>query len=206
MLGVLATLALSGATLSINPTQAQAQTVQIGVVDEDKLADGYKKYADAVASIDKRAQDLDKKIPAFEFLDANESKKFETAIKASVAPNAPASAELDALVAKGLDRRATYTVLVGKAVRSTQETADMGVLTGYSTSNRVALSQLSEQLLQIVRQQQDDTDKTYTENANNVVAQIAAEKKLLMIVRKKALIYSADSVDVTGDVLNRLNK
>lgn len=210
LLGVLTALALSGAILSINPVQTQAQTqgqnVQIGVVDEDKLADGYKKYADAVAAIDKRAQDLDKKIPSYEFLTPDEAKTFENAIKASIAPNAPANPALDTMVQQGMDRRATYTLLIGKAVRSTQETADMAKLQGYSSANRVALSQLSEALLQIVRQQQDETDKTYTDNANSVVKQVATDRKLLMIVRKKALIYSADSVDVTAEVLNRLNK
>ncbi|RYX83688.1 hypothetical protein EON83_13870 [bacterium] len=203
MLGVLAALALSSATVPLRP--AQAQTIQIGVVDEDKLADGFKKYADAVAAIDKRAQELDGKIPAREFMTLDESKTFDDAIIKSVSTPA-ANPAFDALVKQGLDRRAEYQALIGKAVRTPEETARMTVLQGYASQNRAALSQLSDQLLQLVRKQQDDTDKEYTDKANSVVAQVAADKKLLMIVRKKALIYSADSVDVTAEVLNRLNK
>ncbi|BCM93219.1 hypothetical protein IAD21_05107 [Abditibacteriota bacterium] len=205
LLGVLTALVLSSTTLPLRPAQAQAQTIQIGVVDEDKLADGFKKYADAVAAIDKRAQDLDSKIPAREFLTLDESKTFDDAIIKSVSATAPNPA-LDNLVKQGLDRRAEYQGLIGKAVRSDAENSRMTVLQGYATQNRAALSQLSDQLLQLVRQQQDDTDKKFTDQANSVVAQVATDKKLLMIVRKKALIYSSDAVDVTAEVLNRLNK
>ncbi len=206
LLGVLTALALSSAIVPLRPAQAQAQTLQIGVVDEDKLADGFKKYADAVAAIDKRAQDLDAKIPAREFLTLDESKTFDDAILKSVSATAPANPALDNLVKQGLDRRAEYQGLIGKAVRADAENSRMTVLQGYATQNRAALSQLSDQLLQLVRQQQDDTDKQYTDQANSVVAQVATDKKLLMIVRKKALIYSSDTVDVTAEVLNRLNK
>ena len=207
LLGVLAARSFSSALVVARPlpAQAQAQTLQVGVVDEDKLADGFKKYADAVAAIDKRAQDLDAKIPAREFLSQEEGKTFD-AIIVNLSPSAAQSAQLDDLVKTGTARRAEYLGLVGKAVRTPEETARMKVLQDYSTQNTQQLQKLSEQLLQGVRQQQDATDKQYTDQANTVVAQVAQDKKLLMIVRKKALIYSADAVDITQDVLNRLNK
>ena len=204
--GALLALSFSGALAAARPTPAHAQAMTIGVVDEDKLADGFKKYADAVAAIDKSAKALDDKIPAREYLTDAEARTFDTLITKSIAPTAPANPALDALVRTGLDRRAKYQGLVGKAVRSDQENADMNVLQGYATQNRAALSALSDQLLQLVRQQQDDTDKTYTNQANSVVAQVAQSRKLSMIIRKKALIYSSDAVDVTAEVLNQLNK
>jgi len=207
LLGVLATLSLFSAvsTVAPRPAAAQAQVIQIGVVDEDKLAEGYKKYADAVAAIDKRAQDLDAKIPAREFLSPDEGKIFDTLIvKLSLSP--AETTQLDDLVKTGTGRRAEYLGLVGKAVRTDQESTRMTTLQGYSTANGTQLRQISDQLLQVVRTQQDSTDKQYTDQANRVVAQVALDKKLLLIVRKKALIYSADAVDVTNEVLSRLNK
>ncbi len=201
-----AALALSCAVSVVRPAVAQAQAIQIGVVDEDKLADGFKKYAEAVASIDSRAKDLDNKIPAREFLTVDESKNFDAAVVKVVAVTAPANPGLDALVKTGLDRRAEYQALIGKSPRSADDTARMNVLQGYATANRAALSALSDQLLQLVRQQQDETDKTYTDRANEVVKQVANDRKFAMIIRKKALIYSSDAVDVTAEVLNRLNK
>jgi len=207
LLGVLAALSCFSAVTTLHPTPAaaQGQTIQIGVVDEDKLADGFKKYADAVAAIDKRAQDLDAKIPAREFLSPDEGRPFDALIvKSSL--SAAETAQLNDLVKTGTGRRAEYLGLVGKAVRSDQESTRMTTLQGYSTANGPQLRQLSDQLLALVRTQQDATDKEYTGRANDVVADVAREKKLLLIVRKKALIYSSDAVDVTNEVLNRLNK
>jgi len=204
-LGVLAALSLFSAVSVVRPTPAQAQTMQIGVVDEDKLADGYKKYSAAVAAIDKRAQDLDSKIGSREFLSPDEGRTFDTLI-VKPSPTAAESAQLDALVKTGVARKAEYLGLVGLAVRKDQDTKRMQTLQSYSTQNSAQLQQLSNQLLQLVRTQQDETDKLYTDQANRVVALVAQDRKMLMIVRKKALIYSADAVDVTGEVLNRLNK
>lgn len=206
MLGLLTALTVTSAASVIHPAVAQAQGVPIGVVDEDKLADGFKKYAAAVASIDKLAQDLDAKIPAREYLTAEEGKKFDDAVVQSVSLTAPPSTILDDLKKVGLDRRATYSGLIGKAPRTDAETTQMTLLQGYAAANRVPLGQLSDKLLQLVRDLQDKTDKQYTDQANSVVAQVASDKKLLIIVRKKALIYSSDTVDVTAEVLNRLNK
>lgn len=203
--GVLAALSLCFAVSAVRPTPAHAQAVQIGVVDEDKLADGFKKYANAVAAIDKRAQDLDTKIPAREFLSPDEGKGFDNLIVVA-APSAAQSTQLDTLVKSGVARRAEYLGLVGKAVRTEAETNRMQVLQTYSTQNQPQLHQLSDQLLQLVRNQQDATDKQYTDQANGVVAQVAQDRKLAMIIRKKALIYSSDAVDVTNEVLGRLNK
>ena len=208
LLGILAALSLSLAVPFIHFAQAQAPQslpTAIGVVDEDKLADGFKKYAEAVAAIDKRAQDLDAKIPAREFLSPDEGKNFDLLIVINT-PIAAQATQLDTLVTTGIARRAEYLGLVGKAVRTEAETNRMQALQSYSTQNQPQLRQLSDQLLQLVRNQQDATDKLYTDKANGVVAQVALDRKLAMIIRKKALIYSSDAVDVTGEVLNRLNK
>lgn len=207
LLGVLAALSLCSAVSVVRPpsAQAQGQAVLIGVVDEDKLADGFKKYANAVAAIDKRAQDLDAKIPAREFLSPDEGKSFDALIVVAT-PSTVQTTQLGALVDTGTTRRKEYLNLVGQAVRTDVQSSRMQVLQNYSTQNQPQLRQLSDQLLQLVRAQQDATDKQYTDQANGVVAQVAQDRKLAMIIRKKALIYSSDAVDVTSEVLGRLNK
>ena len=67
------------------------------------------------------------------------------------------------------------------------------------------MQRLSQNLLEAIRKQQDDVDKSYTDKANSVVQQVATEKKLYAVLRKKALVWSADSIDITNDVLKRLN-
>jgi Skp family chaperone for outer membrane proteins len=188
------------------PRAAYAQAaLAVGVVDEDKLADGYDKYKAEIDKLDKRAQDLDTKIPAREFLNDEEGKKFDGFI---VQPNLSAADKtaLDALVKLGLDRRAEYMGLVGKAVRTDPEKTRMNTLQEMMTKNSDSLRGISDKLLAAIRQQQDTVDKQFTDKANSVVQQVAADKKLSIIVRKKALVWSADSVDITSEVLNRLNK
>lgn len=194
------------AALSFSPLTAQAPANPgVGVVDEDKLAEGFKKYSDAVGAVDKLAQSLDSKIPAREFLPEAEGKRFD-ALMQKPTPAAADTKELDALVKTGLAGRAEYMALVGKADRSAAENTRMGALQTLMTRNGPALQELSQKLLTMIRTQQETVDKDYTNRANSVVGQVAAEKKLMLIVRKKALVWSADSVDITGEVLARLNK
>jgi Skp family chaperone for outer membrane proteins len=204
LLGATLPLLLAFGTTTVVPRAAQAQTLAVGVVDEDKLADGYKKYKDAVDAIDKRAQGLDAQIPAREFLSDEEGKSFDTLI---VLPNPTAAqnTQLQGLIKAGMDKRATFMSLVGKATRNEAETSQMKGLQDQMTKNGPALRSVSDNLLATIRQQQDDTDKQYTDRANSVVAQVANDKKLMLIVRKKALVWSADSVDITDEVLKRLN-
>ena len=62
------------------PRAAHAQTMTVGVVDEDKLAESYKAYQTAIAAVDTRAQGLDSKIPAREYLNETEGKAFDSII------------------------------------------------------------------------------------------------------------------------------
>jgi Skp family chaperone for outer membrane proteins len=188
----------------LTPRVAHAQGVTVGVVDEDKLADGYKKYKDAVEAIDKRAQALDSQIPARELLSDDEGKQFDTLI-ALPTPTAAQTTQLQGLVKTGMDKRATYMGLVGKASRTDAETTQMKGMQDQMTKNGPALRSLSDNLLATIRTQQDDTDKQYTDRANSVVAQVAADKKFQLIVRKKALVWSTESIDITEEVLKRLN-
>jgi Skp family chaperone for outer membrane proteins len=192
------------AATTIAPQAAHAQATGIGVVDEDKLADGYKKYKDAVDAIDKRAQSLDSQIPARELLNDEQGKSFDTLI-ALPNPTADQSTKLKALVDAGMENRATYMGLVGKANRTPEETTKMKAMQDQMTKNGPGLRTLSDSLLAAIRQQQDDTDKQYTERANSVVAQVANDKKCTVVVRKKALVWSSETVDITEEVLKRLN-
>ncbi len=206
-LPLLATLGLASAcvlvpTLTIAQTQAIPSTV--GVVDEDKLADGYKAYQNAIADLDKRAQGLDAKIPAREYLNDTEGKAFDSLVVLStLAPSQ--QTQLDGLVKTGTDRKAEFLGLIGNANRTPANNARLKELQDIATKNGADLQRLSQNLLEAIRKQQDDVDKSYTDKANSVVIQVAAEKKLVAVLRKKALVWSADNIDITAEVLKRLN-
>ena len=184
--------------------QAQALPSTVGVVDEDKLADGYKQYQTAISDLDKRAQGLDTKIPAREYLNDTEGKAFDSIIVLSTLSPAQ-QAQLDGLVKTGNDRKAEYIGLVGNANRTPADNARLKELQDIAAKNGPELQRLSQNLLEAIRKQQDSVDKQYTDKANSVVIQIASEKKLVAVLRKKALVWSLDNIDITDDVLKRLN-
>lgn len=198
--------AACGLLLSANlagPVQAQA--VNVGVVDEDKLADGYKAYKDAVDKLDQRAQTLDAQVPAREFLNEEEAKSFDSLMLKNTR-TADEQKTLDGLVKTGLDRKGEFTGLISKANRSEAETTRMKGLQDMMTKNGTGVRKLSDDLLAAIRALQEATDSEYTNRANTVVGQVAATKKLTVVVRKRAVVWSADSIDITTDVLTQLNK
>ena len=206
-LPLLATLGVASAFAFVPAApvaQAQASAPTIGVVDEDKLADGFKAYQTAISDVDKRAQGLDAKIPAREYLNEGEGKVFDSLI-VMPALSAAQQTQLDGLVKTGNDRKAEFLGLIGNANRTPDNNKRLSELQAIATKNSPDLQRLSQNLLEAIRKQQDDVDKSYTDKAQSVVIQVAAEKKLSIVIRKKAAVWSSDSIDITQDVLKRLN-
>ena len=106
----------------------------VGVVDEDKLAESYKAYQTAIADVDKRAQGLDSKIPAREYLNETEGKAFDSII---VLPTLAASqqTQLDGLVKTGNDRKVEFLGLIGKSNRTPADDARLKELQAIATKN-----------------------------------------------------------------------
>ena len=206
-LPLLATFGLTCALayLPVAPVaHAQALPASVGVVDEEKLADGYKLYQTAIGDLDKRAQGLDAKIPAREYLNDTEGKAFDSIIVLDKLSPAQQT-QLDGLVKTGNDRKAEFLGLIGNASRTPANNTRLKELQDMASKNGPDLQRLSQNLLEAIRKQQDDVDKSYTDKANSVVIQVANEKKLSAVIRKKALVWSADNIDITEEVLKRLN-
>ena len=205
---MLATLGLASAgVLAPLAPVAHAQNAQnasVGVVDEEKLADGYKLYQTAIGDLDKRAQGLDSKIPAREYLNETEGKAFDSIVVLDKLSPAQQT-QLDGLVTTGNARKAEFLGLIGNASRTPANNARLTELQTIASKNAPDLQRLSQSLLEAIRKQQDDVDKSYTDKANSVVIRIATEKGLSAVIRKKALVWSKDSIDITDEVLKALN-
>jgi Skp family chaperone for outer membrane proteins len=184
---------------------AAAQAYAFGVVDEDKLAEKYTAYRDAVAVLDKKAQNLDSQLAARELLTDDEGKSFDALI---LKPTRTAAEEdtLKKLVDAGTGRRAEYTGLLARATRTDVENARIKTLEDQAKANGPKLQGMSDGLYNDIKKEQEETDKTYTERANNTIALVAADKKLTLVVRQRAVIWYSPSVDITDEVLARLNK
>jgi Skp family chaperone for outer membrane proteins len=179
--------------------------IGMGVIDEDRLAEGYTSYRAAAAQLDKQAEEVDNQLAARELMNETEGKTFdELALKPKRTPEE--NTRLAALIKSGNDRRTEYMGLLPIAQKTEQQNARIKVLEDLARSNAAKSRTISDQLYNDIKRQQEETDKNYTDRANNVIAQVAAEKKFVMIVRQRAIVWSNPANDITGEVLSRLNK
>lgn len=200
-------LVATGLLLCALAVPTLAQNLPLGVVDEDKLAEGYKAYRDAVQKVDASAQELDRRLTSRELLNDTEVKRFdELIVKDKDTLTAAEEGELTNLVKTGADRRAEYIRLVGTATRTAEQNARIKELESTSQKNAPSLQRMQDTLFSAVKKQQDAIDKQYTDHANQVIEQIAGEKQLVLVVRKRAVVWNSDKIDITAAVLERLNK
>ena len=196
-------LALAGNVLA--PRAAQAQTVTIGVVDEDKLGEGFARYKEAVAKMNTRAQAMEQQLESRKLLNDAEGTQFETLIIKETRTKAEED-NFQALLKTGLDRQAEYIRLNGMATRSDADKARLKQLQDQGAANITKYQSLSDRLFSTLKQQQDTTDKQFIDQARDVIGQVAKEKNFTIVVRSVAVIWNAPSIDITQDVLTRLNK
>lgn len=193
------------ACLLLTSWRAHAQTISIGVVDEDKLAQGYTKYREAIVALDQQAQTLDNQLEARELLQGDELKRFDLLI-AKEKRSAEENTELDNLVKSGSAKRAELIGLIGKNNRSQADDKRLEELNTVMGGNALTLSALQDTLYNQIKQAQERIDTENTDRANNVIERVASEKKLSLVWRKRAVIWSAPTVDITAAVLESLNK
>ena len=196
-------LTKSGVLPLISP--ARAQQIEVGIIDEDKLADGYTKYKDAVIALDKQVQELDGQLDSRELLNETEGKAFDQLITVAKRSDADNTA-LQNLVKAGSGRRAEMLDLIGKAARTADDEKRLKALNDQSAVNSGVVRSIQDKLYDQIKQNQGKIDDQFTSRANEVISQVAADKKLTLVWRKRAIIWNAASVDITAAVLERLNK
>ncbi|HEX8552894.1 MAG TPA: OmpH family outer membrane protein [Abditibacteriaceae bacterium] len=197
---------LCAAPSAIAPRAAHAQAAPlVGVVDEDKLAEKYTAYRSAIEALDKRAQGLDAQLAARELLADAQGTTFDTLIAKTTRTPAEET-QFQNLIKSGNDLRAEYMGLLPKATRTATESARVKTLEDAARGNAGKLRTLSDSLYNDIKKQQEEIDKTYTDRANSVIGQVASDKKLLMVMRQRAIIWNAPSTDITEEVVTRLNK
>ncbi len=187
------------------PTAHAADPITVGVLDEIKLGEGYTKYRTAVEDLNQRAKKLEEQLRAREVLDATEGAKFDEYIgKATLTPEETTAFE--EVIKTGLDRRKRYVDLSGKAERTEEESALLKAVEANRKANEVALNKLEDGMFKDLQSRERTTDQEYIEKANLEVQKVAVDKKLLVVLRKDAVAWFSPSVDITEEVLKRLNR
>jgi len=202
--GVLAAALLVGSFSANVPTVYAADAVvKIGVLDEVKLGEGYTKYRSEMDDLDRRAKVVQAQVSARRFLSATEGTRFDALNKPARTP--AEETEFGALIKTGNERITSYGTLSGQATLSDAEKTSFKNMQDYQKANVKIADDLEDVAFRELRTIQDSTDKKYIDNANAMVQKVAADQKLTVLLRKDAIVWSTPTVDITDEVLKRLN-
>jgi len=186
------------------PALAQAAPV-VGVVDGEKINNNFPKLKAALDAIEKRKQALRSQLDGRVFIAEADTKRFDELILK--APRTPAEdTELDALAKKGNDRRTEYNALIAKAQKSDADNARIKSIEDESQRTAPSLQRVIDQIDQAVVKDEQETEDRFRAQIVQAVEQVANEKKLLVVVGKQAVAWSSATVEITDEVVARLNK
>ncbi len=192
-------------TATTQPAKAQsAQTISIAVVDEDKLADGFTKYQTAIKALEGRSQGISDQLAARSLLNPDEAKDFESIVLKPTLTDDDQS-KIATYVKNSNDRNAEYISLNGKVTKTDADNARIKTLRDLAAGNQDAVSALSDKLYANLKQQQDSTDKNFTDQAKAVIIKVANDRKFTLVMRSRGVIWNVPTIDITDDVLKQLN-
>lgn len=194
-------VALSG----VLGASAHAQEVKVGVLDEAKLGKEYKKLREELDALKQRAVAYDAQLDAREVLTEAEGRKLDDLILKR-SRSAEEEKEFQKLVEVGGERRKDFKDLASKAARSPEEENRLKQVQTSMKANANIVQRLEDSLFEELKSQEEATTQKYVEQANAMVQKVAGDKKLTMVFRKDAVVWFAPAVDITDEVLSRLNK
>ena len=184
---------------------AQAQTEKVGIIDEAELAEGYTSYKNAKNALDERLQKLDAQVPARQWLDEKDTARFDVLVKKDSLTTIE-NTELTNLVKAGLDRNNRYIQLAAKPNRSDAEVAEFKKIEESVAKNRQGTRALQDELQNAMQTRDETLDKDYANKALGVIKLIAEQKGLLVVMRKAAVVWSNNSIDITQEAIKLMNK
>jgi Skp family chaperone for outer membrane proteins len=186
------------------PALAQNAPV-IGVVDAGKINQSFTKLKTALEAIDKRKETLRTQIDGRVFLAEADAKRFdELILKASRTPDEESA--LNALAKKGNDRRGGFNALIAKEKKSDDDNKKIKEFEDESAKSAEALQRVVAQIDKVVSNQEIETEDQFRAQIVKAVEEVATGKKLLVVVGKQAVAWSSATVEITDDVIARLNQ
>jgi Skp family chaperone for outer membrane proteins len=198
--------ALVGAGMSQTaPARAADNNITVGILDESRLGEGYTKYRGEVDALNKRAADLDAQLDAREVMNDADGKRFDALIFKKPRTTAEDN-ELQSLIKTGTERRKDRDSLVAQAARTPDQEARLKAMQDNMKANAAVVRRLEDELFQGLKADEEETDKKYIGIANEMVQKLAQEKKLSVVFRKGAVVWFAPAIDLTDEVLARLNR
>jgi Skp family chaperone for outer membrane proteins len=195
----------AGVTVPAFVSPAQAQTAPtIGVLDEEALVDGDNKFQLAIAGFDARIKSLDSKLLSREFLTEDEAKTFDSLV-GKEKPTPAEATQLDTVVKSGTAKRSEYDSIISNPNRSDADNKRYQELQQLMAKNRPGLEKSRNDLKNLLDIQLKTLRDEGDARVNSVITQVANDKKLSVVLRKSVVFWSAPTLDITAEVMKRLN-
>lgn len=197
--------AAAALVLGAGASPAQAQAPTIGVVDGVKINDNYTKLKTALEALEKQKQGLRAQLDARVFMTEVDTKRFDELI-VKTTRNEAENTELGKLVKSGTDRGTEYNGLIPKVTRTDADNARIKTLEEEMQRTATTFRDVVNKVDDAVSKQEIATENQYRDQIVKVVEQVATEKKLVLVVGKQAIAWNAATIEITDEVLTRLNK
>ena len=198
-------MGLSAFVLGAATPSAHAQAPTIGVLDGVKVNDNFTKLKAAMEAIDKQKQTLRAQLDGRIFMAEADTRRFDALMVKAKRSDAE-NAELNKLVKSGTDRGVEYNALLGKAAKNDADKARTKSIEDEAQRTVTTFQDIVNKVDEGVRKEEETTENSYRDQIVKVVEQVAGEKKLVLVVGKQAIAWNSATIEITDEVLTRLNK
>lgn len=204
LLALAALCATTWMSVATPRVMAQPAAVSIGIVDDEMVSDQYVKYNAAFDDLKKQGDSIEEYANTRALLKDDEGTAFEPLVLKS-APTSEETEKIKAFTKIANDRRAEYTTLNGKVEKKADDTKRINELNELFKGNGTKSDALYQKLRADLDKRVNDSRKLYSDNVKKAVADIAKAKKLTVVVMASSVMWNAPSIEITQDVLKKLN-
>lgn len=190
---------------------APADTLNIASIDLDKVFDGYQKKTKLEEDLRSQARLIEQQLKLRDdnkLLTDDEFKQLAE-LQAKASPSAADKQNIERLLALSKERDQAFQTLQQKTELTDTEKAQLAEFQNRIKAVRAALQEELSKKDEELRNRQVELSKQIYTDIENVVAAIAKEKGLTLVLNKAAnnipfVIFA--KVDITEETLKRLNK
>ncbi|MCS6860907.1 MAG: OmpH family outer membrane protein [Abditibacteriales bacterium] len=208
---VLVALALSaGALWFVSARQpAQGQETKptppsVAVVDNEKIEQNYKLFQAKRDELQKLADDRRRELEARAFLDEDEWRKLEE-LMAKKNPSNADKKEMEKIISAGLARKDEWQELIGKVNLDEKQSKRRSELERIQKLNKSKVDDKYEVYSKEIDELQKSTLDDLFNKVKESIGYVARQRGYSVVVLKQSVIWSADAVDITEEVLKQLN-
>lgn len=208
---VLVTLALSAGALwfisARQPAQGQdgkPAPPSVAVVDNEKVERDYKLFQMKRDELQKLADDRKRELEARAFLNEGEWKKLDELL-AKKNPSDADKKEIEKIISAGIAKRDEWQQLIAGTKLTDEQTKRRDELEKIQKLNKSKIEDKYEVYSKEIDELQKATLDDLFNKVKDSIGNVARQRGYSVVVLKQSVIWSADTVDITDDVLKQLN-